>query len=33
MIKNKKLLKKFERELIKKEGIDIEKIFAFLKNY
>jgi hypothetical protein len=31
MIKNRKLLEKFERELIKKEGIDIEKNFLIFE--
>jgi len=31
MIKNRKLVEKFERELIKKEGIDIEKNFLIFE--
>uniref|UniRef100_A0A7V5XFD1 Uncharacterized protein n=1 Tax=Thermodesulfobacterium geofontis TaxID=1295609 RepID=A0A7V5XFD1_9BACT len=31
MIKNRKLLEEFERELIEKEGIDIEKIFRIFE--
>jgi len=31
MIKNRKLLEEFERELIKKEGIDIEKNFRIFE--
>jgi len=31
MIKNRKLLEEFERELIEKEGIDIEKNFRIFE--
>jgi len=31
MIKNRKLFEKFERELIKREGVDIEKNFLIFE--